>query len=242
VANTAFAYTTARGRTAVVLIGGLRGNYQSTTQGYGKLSANLLSTDLGYTPDDVMVWSYDPATWNYDSSLTCRILGDTASALADTLRWLRDGQGYANVVVVGHSLGGDIAYEMVDPRFEFVDQGFLRAIVTIDSPLLGVDSGRAFLARFAMGSCPVVHQLESINQRFVSGLIHFPSPRGVSVLSIANYADIFVPFVSQIANGWVGEHWDYELSEGFGLINHGATLDDDSIMAGLALWIGPQRQ
>jgi pimeloyl-ACP methyl ester carboxylesterase len=233
--------------TAVVLIGGIGSQYLTTGQAFDQLSGSLLRSNLGYRPGDVIVWSYDPSIADYDPSLTCRPLADNAASLADSLRWLRDTQGYSNVVLVGHSMGGLIAYDMVDPTFEFVDQGFLKKIVTIDSPLLGVGSGRALLGDvwqdIRQGSnCAAIGQLEYFNQLFRAGSLHVPNPRGVPVLSIANDADNAVPFISQTAAGWIGQHWDYTLSEGWGLVNHAATLHNPGIMAGLAQWIGPQGQ
>jgi hypothetical protein len=189
------------------------------------------------------VWSYDPSIADYDRSLTCQPSGTNAAVLADTLRWLRDSQGYSNVVLVGHSMGGVIAYQMVSPQFEFVSQRFLRKIVTIDSPLMGVGDARGLVGEFWHGSdCAAVSQLEQLNQRFLAGTLSILAPSGVPVLSIANRADNTVPFVSQIANGRLGQFWDYTLSEGWGIINHSATLHDPGIMAGLAQWIGPQGQ
>jgi pimeloyl-ACP methyl ester carboxylesterase len=233
----------ASGRTAVLLIGGINSHYLTTLDAFQRLSGALVWGNLGYQPGDVSVWSYDPAVADYDPSLTCQPIATNAAALADTLRWLRDSQGYSNVVLVGHSLGGRIAYEMVDARFEFVDQGFLKKIVTIDSPLFGVGSGRFLAGEAWFGAdCVALNQLEWINQSFLAGRLTMPAPRGVPVLSIANQADNAVPFISQTANGVLGQHWDYTLTEGWGLSNHAATLHDASIMSSLAQWIGPQAQ
>jgi len=230
------------GRTAVVFIGGIGSQYLTTGESFGKLWGDLLWTNLGYQPADVMVWSYDPAVTDYDASLTCQPIATNAAALADTLRWLRDSQGYSGVVLVGHSMGGLIAIDVLDQGLGV--QRFVKKIVTIDSPLLGVGNGRGLVGElWQFGSnCTAVTQLEQINQAFLAGSFRWPSRPTAPILSIANDADNAVPFVSQTANEQLGQHWDYSLTEGWGLSNHGATLHDSGIMAGLAQWIGPQGQ
>ena len=146
----------------VVFIQGLYTTYDGETQStsiegprFSTLKAAFL--DNGYREQDLLDYSYAGGTvaeggandgrWrpnHYDCTLTDRAANDSLSVLEDMLRDYRDAHDGVHFTLVGHSLGGYLAYlegarEAARPDDQRLD---IDVVVTLDAPLLGVDSDK----------------------------------------------------------------------------------------------------
>lgn len=190
----------AAGRTAVVFVGGFASNHESTVVSFGPLAADLEAR--GWSPADVYYFSYDPASLEYADWQTCQPLGTTVDQLGGMVLWLRDSQQYAGVVLVGHSLGGVLAWEVLTSKPELSVSGepFIRTLVTVDSPLGGVDAVEALVMRqlTSAPTCPVVDALRGRQrsgptwQAWLGEATGAALARGVKVASVVNDQDLAV--------------------------------------------------
>lgn len=146
----------------VVFIQGLYTTYDGETQTNGvegprfsTLKAAFL--DNGYRAQDLLDYSYTGGTvtdggandgaWrpnHYPCTITDRAANDSLSVLEDMLRAYRDAHDGVHFTLVGHSLGGYLAYlegarEAARPDGDRLD---IDVVVTLDAPLLGVDADK----------------------------------------------------------------------------------------------------
>src|SRR5579859_4675605 len=153
----------AEGRTGVVFIGGLGSEIDSAN--WGLLAADLQGA--GFTTQDFYSFSYDgwsvPAGGpgmivnSYQPGETCAPLDKRLDLLAGMLRFVRDNQWATHVVLVGHSLGGVVAFDVAARYPDLVP--FISRVVTLDSPLGGISAIERFVAVAQNGSCQSVFDL-----------------------------------------------------------------------------------
>lgn len=228
----------AAGRTAILFVGGLGSTPQGTTQNMALVSAAL--PDLGYAPSDVYQFSYDPQAWDYAAGLTCQPIAQSEQQLGGAVRGLLEA-GYGGVVLVGHSLGGVLAFDLLGAPG-------VRKVVTVDAPLGGLGSTRALLSDANWsGYCAADDDLRARHASpgwpdHLAALGQSAVARGVGLLVVANADDAVVPIASQSLPGLAGVTWWVQVTDGTGLINHAAVLNTWSTAAALAQWIGPQGQ
>jgi len=163
-----FAWESAAGpRRHVVFVAGYDTSSADAQQIFGPLTAELAQVD-GFAPADFTIFSYNGDSLGSGGAFTSlpyaacdsgRPLDESGPALA---RFLTDYQAAVGgpLVVVGHSLGGLLAYQL--PRW--TSHLTLDSVVTVDAPLRGVGASLAFFALFAPCSSPVVQDLAALGQ------------------------------------------------------------------------------
>jgi pimeloyl-ACP methyl ester carboxylesterase len=226
-------------RTAVILVGGLDSQPSSGSW----LILRQALTAQGYADGDVVTFSYDPTSVDYQPQQMCQDIAASKALLAFWVRALRDSHAYSGLVLVGHSLGGVIALQVAGQEPDVAP--FLRKVVTVDSPLGGIDTLATlwFDARND-GNCLAAHQLAdrwldgSATTDVMQGLAWSAMGRGVQIRSYVNDADAgiaaslqFVPGTSALEDSWL---------DGTGLVNHSAALTSGAATADIAAFVGPQ--
>ena len=146
----------------IVFVQGLYTTYDGETQSttaegprFSTLKAAFL--DAGYSADDLLDYSYNGGSvansgpndgaWmpnHYQCNVTDRAADASLSVLEDMLRAYREAHDGVHFTLVGHSLGGYLAYlegvrEASRPDGERLD---IDVIVTLDAPLLGVEADK----------------------------------------------------------------------------------------------------
>jgi pimeloyl-ACP methyl ester carboxylesterase len=124
--------------TTVLFVGGYGSSLASTTQAFAPLRAALLAHDpsTSFARYSYLGWNAQTCLpLDYTSADTGQDLGVSERKLLDTIYLLSTqcGSGTGRVVVIGHSLGGLIAFHALsdNPMRQVSD------VVTIDSPLGG---------------------------------------------------------------------------------------------------------
>ena len=141
----------------VVFIQGLYTTYDGETQSttlegprFSTLKQAFLAA--GYDPDDLLDYSYaggglENDAWNpahYACQLTDRAADESLTVLEAMLRDVRGSRDRVHFTLVGHSLGGYLAFlegarEAARSDSDKLD---IDVIVTLDAPLLGVDADK----------------------------------------------------------------------------------------------------
>jgi pimeloyl-ACP methyl ester carboxylesterase len=230
-------------RTIIVEIGGAN----SSPGGWLALESTLRVE--GYTSADFYPFSY--GGWSvaqgsstmilndYTSAQTCGKIDDSIRVLAGMLRFLRDNQWAAHVVLVGHSVGGIVALGVVSENPDLA--GFVREVIPVDAPLGGLSSSRVGFNDFWNGSCTAVDQLTAPGWATWSanGAAAIMA-QGISIMDVVNGFDNAVPAAAQQLPQSV--NYRFDVSAGSGLINHNAVLSDPRALSAIAQFIGPQSQ
>ena len=122
--------------------------------------------------------------------------------LGGMLLWLRDVKGYSSVALIGHSMGGVLAWDVLSSKLELsrAEAPLITSVVTVDSPLGGVDSldGLVMQLMTDAPTCPVASELESRllmgaewQKQLGDGTLA-ALDRGVKVSAVVNAADAVV--------------------------------------------------
>jgi len=196
--------------------------------------------DSGYAAGwDAMVAAFGPLPWTafsyagkpyapYQREQTCQPLGYSEWFLKAQIDALRG--RYGHVVLVGHSIGGVLAFD-VGSRPDEAD--FVSKIVTIDAPLLGVHSWERWIGQNALNAgCRVLsdlryRQLSPYWRPNLSAMAVNDLTRGQQLFVIVNAADSAVdPDEQSIPDVAVNYFWNVADAG----LSHSAVLGDaDSI-------------
>jgi pimeloyl-ACP methyl ester carboxylesterase len=198
--------TPSSGRTMVVFVGGLASQIDSPV--WNQLQTQL-KTANGYRDADFVRFSYD--SWSPDSASksvvshpytieqTCAPTKNSEDQLASMLRYLHDNHLADHVVLVGHSLGGVIAYDVAANHPELTP--FIHSVVTVDSPLGGIGGLRASGADILYGpnnTCASADELynreaaSDQTQQWLGQSASALAARGVKLVVVNNPNDGFV--------------------------------------------------
>jgi pimeloyl-ACP methyl ester carboxylesterase len=224
-------------RTAVLLVGGIGSNPMSPL--FAILRSDLTGS-LGYQ-GDIWDFSYDPASAPvYTPAETCQPLAQSRGLLVGALRWLRS-QGYGSAVVVGHSLGGVLAFDALASNPDL--SPFVREVITVDSPLGGTYSGSAFVEalRYDLPNCQAVQDIGVRDPDWVTGAAGAMLARGTTPMIVVNPNDWAVSWSFQMVPGSLAVNYVWPSSDGGS--NHSAVLQaNPAAVWQIAQWIGPQGQ
>ncbi|MGH2363271.1 MAG: esterase/lipase family protein [Chloroflexota bacterium] len=256
-----FAWELAAGpRRHVVFVAGYDTSSAGAQQIFTPLEAELAQVD-GFAPADFTIFSYNGdslgaggsfAPLPYAACDSGRPLDQSGPALA---RFLSDYQAAVGgpLVVVGHSLGGLLAYQL--PRW--TAHLALDSVVTVDAPLHGVGASLAFFALFAPCSSLVVQDLATLGQapdleQQLAGWAAGLHAMGARVATVASAGDCVydlplcgLPGSDERATQTAPADWAITVPAAAALASpaasHLAALSDASALAQIASFIGPQR-
>lgn len=244
----------------VIFALGYESSLQDVYPEFGRLQGALLG--LGYTMSDFVPFSYNGADIATDGTVSARPYGacdaDRSIAASEgTLSSFLTGFQTTHVgrmTVVGHSLGGLLAYMLPTSS---PGPFRLRTVVTIDAPLHGITSeGASGLSLFGCGSAAAEDMasmgLSVTDQRPLAGLRSW----GARVATVGNdqdctyflnmctggLADLFLSGRDIRFTQWAPSDWTPSFSVwGQGITgSHSALLDDEGAMNQVANFIGPQ--
>lgn len=165
-----------------------------------------------------------------------------------------------DITIVGHSLGGLIAYDVANYSVSIGAAPHIGAVVAIDSPLHGVSANAALLGLFACGAGTALNQLNAMfddaaTPTYLQKMYASAHLVGARVGVVANQADCLY-FWGMCANGFGRDtrgtefapaDWSLAPSVGDPLTetieqSHGAVLYDPGVMGEVAAFIGRQGQ
>jgi pimeloyl-ACP methyl ester carboxylesterase len=229
------------GRTAILFVGGLGSTYATSSRAFQTLQSALVAS-RGYAESDFSLFSYDQQNADqYDPLLTCAPVAVSEAALGARIADLQ-AAGAAHVVLVGHSLGGVLAYDVAASATD----GFISGVVTVDSPLGGLSGWRAGLVQMAErstgASCPALDDLQQRDaspawQPWLTSSANALLNRSVAVVVVTNAADAVVPLSSQALPGAAVDHpLDLVVSG----LNHASVLTQPTAAAQIAGWMPRQ--
>jgi pimeloyl-ACP methyl ester carboxylesterase len=150
--------------------------------------------------------------------------------------------GIRHVIVAGHSLGGVLAFDAAAIWTDLTQppDPFIRAVVTIDSPLSGLTALERFGAASYWGDCPALQDLRdrsyrsTVWQPWLVSSVNTLTSRGVRVVLVANPSDGAVLQSEQwISGALVNYALDYVDSG----LNHSAIVRSPAALATIATWI-----
>lgn len=174
---------------------------------------------------DWAVFSYAGlGTYSYTDAQTCQSLATSEALLKQEVDDLRP--GHSSVILVGHSLGGVLAFD-VGTRPDEVD--FVKKVVTIDAPLGGVHSWERMVGQDVLNAgCPVLselrnRQLDTTWQSQLAGKASTALSRGQQLMIVTNQQDSAVDAAEQGINGVVVNFVWSVVDSG---ANHSAVLHD----------------
>jgi pimeloyl-ACP methyl ester carboxylesterase len=145
------------GERVIVFVQGLYTELQDGRTGLGPLGEHRFATlrqafrNAGFPDERLLDFSYEGGAadesgrWipeDYDCLDTDRPVTDSVDRLDAMLRTYRAAHPRAGFVLVGHSLGGYIAFELAEREAARRDKVGLSAVVTIDAPLLGASADK----------------------------------------------------------------------------------------------------
>ncbi|HXF52155.1 MAG TPA: alpha/beta fold hydrolase [Dehalococcoidia bacterium] len=145
------------GERVVVFVQGLYTSLEDGQTGVGPLGERRFATlrqafrDAGFPDERLLDFSYaggrvdDAGRWvpeDYGCLDTDRPTEASVDRLDAMLRAYREAHPKAGFVLVGHSLGGYIAFELAEREAARTDKVGLSAVVTIDAPLLGASADK----------------------------------------------------------------------------------------------------
>jgi pimeloyl-ACP methyl ester carboxylesterase len=178
----------------VVIVSGLSQGPVTGNAHWNPLVAQLEAAPFGYAQRDIALFSYadDPS----GAGVPCQDAVISSQQLDKFLQAQRMA-GYGHAVLVGHSFGGllSVLTAMIDPSLTAGPRPFVRTIVTVDSPLLGVNHARASMWVSRYGTCRAIDQLYAVQQRGLtweselSGAVQSWAAQGVRLLAVANRSD-----------------------------------------------------
>lgn len=167
----------------VLLLGGIGSDASIMGYTFSDLPAALTRLD-GLPPSSIRLFTY----------ATCGALSDAEAQLAAKLRDLRSQRAFSTVALIGHSRGGLVAFQM---SLDYPDIGsYVSSVVAVDTPFLGVSSGKAFASEFQYGDCePAMTEL--VGRRAAQDLwavanaanVNYLLGLGVRVRAIGNQSD-----------------------------------------------------
>ncbi len=246
--------STAPGRTIVIQIGGY--DSRIDTPDWDLLDRQLRSS-FGYQQSDVFTYSY--RGWHvddgsltmmiepYDDTDTCDSINNQINNdLAPMLRYIRDHHWADHVVLVGHSLGGVMAFDGAATLNDLTvgPTPFIRGVVTIDAPLQGITGLTNFLGQLNSLGCGALSELRdrstrnSLWQPWLVSSAQSLIARNVRLMLAENQADSAVLEFQQGIPG-VAANYAFNVADGsFG--DHSALLFDEDATMRIANWIGRQ--
>lgn len=186
----------AASRTLVVFLSGLSELPVVGDAHWDPLVSQLEAQPFGYVSRDLALFSY--ADNPSGAGIPCQDVVTSVRQL-DAFLQAERGAGYGRVVLVGHSFGGvlGVLTAMAHPELTSGEPPFVRSIVTVDSPLLGINYDRAAAWVTAYGQCRAVDQLYLIQQRGLTWENQLTSSvrqwagHGTRFLAVANRSDCF---------------------------------------------------
>ena len=202
--------------TVAVFIEGYASSYDpagAARDGFATVRVHLF--DDGWQPDQVARFSYaggkmDGPFW-LANPYACQATTEGIAAGADTLaEFLNDylaARPDSNFVLVGHSLGGVLAWWNLNRARLDADLHVVVAVISIDSPLEGIGRAKSFALDY-FGGCRVAENqtlddliaLESDNGEWIDHwreVGEWAGERGVRVLSVGNQNDCFYWFANR---------------------------------------------
>lgn len=225
------------GGVRVVFVGGLGTSAATTSAVFGEL-ARALGEYAGYAEADLL-------TFDYGERGACQSIAPSAAQLADYLRRLRSSGQATGVVLVGHSMGGVVALDTATTFDDLSepDTGFIKRVLTIDSPLGGLSTlQRALIAELWLGECPaaddsVARYVDYAWPSTLSARVERSLGRGVEVFAVANPDDLLLTTRSQQVPG---VRVNVTLSATDDAFGHTALLNVPSALSTLVTLIGPR--
>lgn len=169
-------------RQAVVFVGGLGSDADGDIANFDALGGDLLHR--GY---DVRVFLYGPGG-------ACESGAQSSADFTAYLRGLEP--SYPDgVTLVGHSNGGVLALTAPVNAPDLLP--FVRRVVTVDAPLLGITRADADVYHVVYGACQAADQLANLYDvpdvaGMVAGEITWLQSQGVSVAAVQNPDDLAV--------------------------------------------------
>lgn len=145
------------GERVIVFVQGLYTGMENGRTSVGPLGEHRFATlrqafrNAGFPDERLLDFSYngglvdESGRWapdDYDCLDTDRPTAESVDRLDEMLRAYRRAHPKAGFVLVGHSLGGYIAFELAEREAQRSDKVGLSAVVTIDAPLLGANADK----------------------------------------------------------------------------------------------------
>jgi pimeloyl-ACP methyl ester carboxylesterase len=186
-------------RTVVVLVGGLGSTAAGNVANFGPLVGQLVTRGYGvrsfYYGADVDAPSPAAAWAAYTSELSCQSIDTSTAELADFVRGLRSSGQVDSVMLVGHSNGGVIALGVPAAAPDLAP--FIRRVVTIDSPVGGLEVGQAFALGAHDGPCQAGDELYARRSDagwpdYLAQLVAWERGQGIDVAAVVNPEDWYV--------------------------------------------------
>jgi pimeloyl-ACP methyl ester carboxylesterase len=213
--------------TVVVYIGGL------DTPVAQQPWAQLINA-LGSQPWSV--FSYSGGSLDYPAQQTCQPIATSEALLKTQLDAFRP--QYAHAILVGHSLGGVLAFE-VGSRSDEAD--FVSKIVTVDAPLGGVDGAQAFLGELGASvvGCQAVGDLHALQNSIdqTNSAAASDLARGQRLFVVTNTQDQYLSLSQQYPFPRYLAVQTRDVDRNDGVSAHSAALRDPSGVAQIAQFI-----
>jgi pimeloyl-ACP methyl ester carboxylesterase len=223
------------GSTTVILVPGMG----SSVHAFDGLIAN------GYIPGATFLsFSYSdaPPAWGYTALQSCQSVRQSEDQLDSLVHWVHDRGSADSVILIGHSLGGVLAYDVAaTSELSRGPNPFIRGVMTIDAPLGGISAVERFFAtEFHFPSpCPALANLRDRSlhgtaewQPWLRQAGYWLLGQGVHVAVVTNPEDAYVDPINQ---GIVGPAVNYTLDYTDGSYSsHSAILGNADALAFLA--------
>lgn len=216
-------------KSIVMVVGGIDSTFNDAGT-WGPLG-DTLPSNL-----DWAVFSYAGlGTYSYTGAQTCQSLATSEALLKQEIDDLR--LGHSSVILVGHSLGGVLAFDVGTNASE---SDFVKRVVTIDAPLGGVHSWERMIGQDVLNAgCPVLselrnRQLDTTWQSQLTGKAAAALSRGQQLMVVTNQQDSAVDAAEQGINGVVVNFvWSVADSGA----NHSAVLYDFASVQQIAQFV-----
>jgi pimeloyl-ACP methyl ester carboxylesterase len=266
----------------VVYVSGINTVEGDSTSRFALLTAKLRQS-FGFQSNDFFQFSY--AGWrveagsnymnlfHFEHPESCRAMDSAEPLLTGMLRYMKQNHWADHVVVVGHSRGGLIGMLTLSRAPDLTDgpDPFLRTVITVDSPLHGIDPIKRTWYNVGASACePAMGELAAMSGSFkqwdqwLGTTANWAGNRRVNLMAFANEYDcLFAP--SRCPNalgGWAGlgnaiigapdEFASQQIPGPFNFFypteglsfneSHSAILRSDAAVSRMALGIGPQGQ
>jgi pimeloyl-ACP methyl ester carboxylesterase len=231
---------------SVVFITGFQTSTLSMPEDFGLVRADLSLTQ-GFAPGDLLPWYYGVRPGAFVPDRTCQPIDASADQLAGTLRSYQAEHDFDGVILVGHSLGGVVALDVLDraPDLTAGPQPFIRKVITIDSPVGGITGAANFLVslRYGYVDCLALDDLEAIGRTaggWAQSVASAALDRRVAIAVVANPSDsLIAPVAAQEIPSLAVNYVLDEVDSGW---NHSAIVKTTDGAAQLAAIIGGQGQ
>jgi len=236
----------------VMFLSGIGTDSATAAQNFAALQYTLGVRDK-LAAMSVLQFSYSGyKAWGADAS--CAALGDTEANLAAQLRGLRDQHTFDHLALIGHSRGGLLAFQVGVDYPDLVP--FVNAVVAVDTPFLGVSSGKADIYDLNYICEPALSELTarraSADQwsAWNAQGVDFLLGHGVRVRAIGNKSDcVYNPIACHAVLGsffgddsWAEavsssptvQHWYDVPTNGGILASHSVVLTSPDVLADIA--------